>query len=332
MVVVKCREMQWANVLGRVPISRNVCTRILRPMRMPWRMRPNPTQFFSAAAVALFSALAPAAELIDPAARGFGKPSYTADFTWQDELGLDGAPGGLEMWEARVVAPLAKFGSDELLVGLSLGYELRGFQLNGAIPIDTELHALEAQVAMRWAPEDSRWWGLGFVTPGLATDFDDVTSDSFSLTALAIAGYKWNDSLDFAGGVVMTYDLGEVKVYPALGFIWEPSPEFIVQATPPIVAIGWRPSDTWTLALVTYPAGGGWTTGTGEDEVRQIDLSLWRVALSLEKKMSNRLSFSVRAGVSFGGELELRDAQERVLRDTDLDTAPFAAAALKWSL
>jgi hypothetical protein len=281
--------------------------------------------------LALTSAVAPAAELIDPAARGFGKPSYTLDFTWQDELSLEDGSGGLEMWEARALAPLAKFGDENLMFGLSLGYEATGFDLGGDMPIDTDLHALEAQLAVRWAPDDSRWWGLGFVTPGIATDFEDVNGDAFSLTALAIAGYRWNDRLDFAGGVVMTYDLGEVKVYPALGFIWEPTEEFIVQATPPIVAIGWRPVETWTLALVTYPAGGGWSVGSGEDEVRQIDLTLWRAALSLEKKVGDHWSFSVRAGVSFGGELELRDEDEVVLQDTDLDAAPFAAAAVKWS-
>ena len=197
--------------------------------------------------------------------------------------------------------------------------------------MDTDLHALEVQLAARWQPKDSRWWGLGFVTPGLATDFEDVNRDAFSLTALAIAGYRWSDRLDFAGGVVMTYDLGEVKVYPALGFIWEPSEEFIVQATPPIVAIGWRPVDTWTLALVTYPAGGGWSVGSRGDDVRQIDLTLWRAALSLEKRLDEHWSFSVRVGVSFGGELELRDEREIVLSDTDLDAAAFAAAAVKWS-
>ncbi|RBP42380.1 hypothetical protein DES53_10686 [Roseimicrobium gellanilyticum] len=280
---------------------------------------------------ALTTALVPAAELIDPAARGFGKPSYALDFTWQDELSLDDGPGGLEMWEARALVPLAKFGDENLMFGLSLGYEARGFDLGGEIPIDTDLHVLETQVAVRWQPKDSRWWGLGFVTPGLATDFEDVDGDAFNLTALAIAGYQWSDTLDFAGGVVMTYDLGDVKVYPALGFIWEPSKEFIVQATPPIVAVGWRPVDSWTLALVTYPAGGGWSVGSGEEEVRQIDLTLWRAALSLEKSVGDHWSFSLRAGVSFGGELELRSESERVLRDTDLDPAIFAAAAVKWS-
>lgn len=281
--------------------------------------------------MALMVAVAPATELIDPAARGFGKPSYTLDFTWQDELPLEGAPGGLEMWEARALAPLLKLGDEHLLFGLSLGYEATGFDLGGDMPVDTDLHVLEAQLAVRWAPEDSRWWGLGFVTPGIATDFEEVNGDAFSLTALAIAGYRWSDRLDLAGGVVMTYDLGEVQVYPALGFIWQPSEDFIIQATPPIVAIGWRPVETWTLALVTYPGGGGWSVGSGEDEVRQIDLTLWRAALSLEKKVGDHWSFSVRAGVSFGGELELRDEREVVLQDTDLDAAPFAAAAVKWS-
>ncbi len=295
-------------------------------------MRLPPTPLWLAFFALITTPLLPAADLIDPAARGFGKPAYVADFTWQGDLDLDtGSGGALSLYEGRFNAPVAKFGSDELLIGLSLSYDYTSFDLGGRYPVDADLHATEVQLAARWQPAGSRWWGLAFVTPGLSSDFEDVQDDAFSLTALAIAGYKVSDTFDVAAGVVALYSVGEASVYPAIGFIWRPDDEFIVQATPPIVAIGWTPVPAWTLALVTYPAGGGWSVGDSSDVVRQLDLTLWRVALSLEHKLDEHWSIGVRGGVSFGGELELRDARERVLQDVDLDPAPFVSAALKWS-
>ena len=50
-----------------------------------------------------------------------------------------------------------------------------------------------------------------------------------------------------------------------------------------------------------------------------------------ERRFGDHWRVSARAGVAFGGELELRDADARVISDTDLDPAPFGALAVKWA-
>lgn len=62
-----------------------------------------------------------------------------------------------------------------------------------------------------------------------------------------------------------------------------------------------------------------------------MELDLWRAAASVEKRIGEHWRVSVPGGVSFGGELELRDADSREIFSTDLDPAAFGAVALKWA-
>ncbi len=273
-----------------------------------------------------------AIELIDPAALGFGQPGLIFDTTYQSQLDYDSGHGGLESVEGRLRVPFARWNLDDLRIGASMAYEWRDMDLGGFGGVGTgHYHALEAQLFGFYESRNSPWWALAFATPGLATDFESVGSDAFQMSALALGGYRLNDRWNFALGVFGNLSLKDWTVLPAVGVLWRPNEEWIVQATPPIVAVGWMPTKEWTISLVTYPAGNGWEVGGDDGEVRQVDLSLWRAALSVERKFGEHWRLSARAGLAFGGELELRDTDERVLTSTDLDPAPFAAVALKWA-
>jgi Domain of unknown function (DUF6268) len=292
----------------------------------------RPLTFALALLTASTSLRAIAAELIDPAALGFGPPSFTLDTTYQGTLDYEDGSGGLETFEMRTVVPFAKWRSGDWLFGSSLKYSWTHADFGPAQNLGMkELHKAEVQLFAAWQVKDSPWWALGFVTPGVATDFQDLGSDGLTASGLALLGYRWSPTLDFAVGAFANYSLGEATALGAIGFIWQPNDRWIVQATPPILAIGWRPSREWTVGVVSYPSGGGWEVGEDGDAVRQVDLSLWRAALSVERRFGDHWRVSARAGVAFGGELELRDAEARVISDTDLDPAPFGAVAVKWA-
>jgi len=275
---------------------------------------------------------APAVEFIDPAALGFGPPAFTLDTTYQAKLGYDDGPDGLNMLETRAVLPLGKWNRDDLLLGMGIDYSWHHADFGGYQGLGTkDLHSLEARLSVFWRPEESKWWALGFVSPGLSTDFAAVSSDAVTLTALGLLGYRWNERLDLAGGVFASYGLDETQVMGAIGFIWRPNDQWIVQATPPVVAIGWQPRSDWTLALVAYPGGNSWEVAETGEGVRQVELDLWRVAASVEKRLGEHWRVSVRGGVSVGGELELRDADSHEISSTDLEPAGFGAIALKWA-
>lgn len=273
------------------------------------------------------------AELIDPAALGFGAPAFTLDTTLQGQLDYDGeSGGGLEMLEFRTVIPLGKINRGDWLFGASLNYSWHHADFGGLRGLGTaDLQTIEATIVAAWSRDDSPWWGLGFVSPGISTDFKNVTSNALSGSALALLGYRWNSRFDLAVGVFTGYALNRSSVMGSVGFIWRPNDQWIIQATPPIVAIGWKPDSEWTISAVAYPGGGSWEVGDSDEDVRDVDLTLWRAALSVERKFGEHWRISARAGIAFGGELELRDGDERVLENPDLDPAPFGAVAVKWA-
>jgi len=275
---------------------------------------------------------APAADLIDPAALGFGSPAFTLDTTFQDSLSLENGSGDINLFEVRALIPALKWQHDSWLFAAGLNYTGIEADFNTSANLGTtHLHDLAIQLVAAYNNPNTPWWALGFLTPGIASDFSSVTSDALTATSLALVGYRWNNQLDLAAGIFASWSLGEATVLPALGFIWNPSSHWTIQATPPIVAIGWKPIPNWTFGLVAYPAGGSWEIGNSSDPTRQIDLSLWRAALSIERRLGPHWRISARSGIAFAGDIEFRDSSARVLSSSNLDSAPFAALALKWA-
>jgi hypothetical protein len=267
-------------------------------------------------------------DLIDPAAFGFGRPGAMVDVTFMDTQDFANRDGGLDFFETRTILPFLTRKMGDVRLGLSLGYNLSELDFNGLAGLQNEtLHTLELQAGLFWRPEQSRWWGLGFVTPGLGTDFQGLSWDDFEISALGLLGYRFSETFSVAGGMFAQYGAEEGMIVPALGFIWKPDP-FIVQVTPPFVVLGWRATDRVTLSLSAYPSGGSWDV---EDPgVNRVDLSGWQTAASLIYKVTEHVSLSLRAGLNVGGELELRDSNNRVLANETLESAPFGAVNLRW--
>jgi hypothetical protein len=259
----------------------------------------------------------------------------TAAVTWrtadgrQKTLNYRAGCGGPE---GRALIPALKWQHDSWLFAAGLNYTGIEADFNTSANLGTtHLHDLAIQLVAAYNNPNTPWWALGFLTPGIASDFSSVTSDALTATSLALVGYRWNDHLDLAAGVFASWSLGEASVLPAIGFIWNPSSHWTIQATPPIVAIGWKPIPNWTFGLVAYPAGGSWEIGNSSDPTRQINLSLWRAALSIERRLGPHWRISARSGIAFAGDIEFRDSSARVLSSSNLDSAPFAALALKWA-
>ncbi|GAA5146033.1 hypothetical protein GCM10023213_38510 [Prosthecobacter algae] len=271
----------------------------------------------------------PAAELIDPAAFGFGRPGYMVDTTFIGEQDFDGSlKGSLEMFEVRTIIPVwsTKVGEGGRL-STSLGYNLT--QLNFDPGETMDLHTLEAQVGYFWNSPTSNWWGLGFVTPGLGTDFNGISLDDFQISALGLIGYEFTETFTIAGGVFASYANEDGTLLPALGFIWRPG-DWIVQVTPPFMVLGYKVSEPLTLSLSLYPSGGSWDLDRN-DGANTLDVSGWQGAASIIWKATDKLTVSLRGGINFGGEFEIRDEQERVRVDENLDPAPFGALNVRWA-
>lgn len=267
-------------------------------------------------------------DLIDPAAFGFGRPAYMADVTVMDTQDFENRPGGLDFLELRTILPMWTKKVGDLRVGASLSYNLSELDFNGLAGLQGEsLHTLEAQIGLFWRPEDSRWWGLGFLTSGVGTDFQSLSWDAVEVSGLGLLGYRYTETFTVAGGAFAQYGADEGMILPALGFIWQPGP-FIVQVTAPFVVLGWRATDRVTLSLSAYPSGGSWDIE--DPNVNRVELDGWQTAATVTYKATERVSISLRAGMNVGGELELRDGNNNVVTNQTLESAPFGAVNVRW--
>jgi hypothetical protein len=94
------------------------------------------------------------------------------------------------------------------------------------------------------------------------------------------------------------------------------------------VVLGWRATDRFTFSLSAYPGGGSWDVE--DPAVNRVELSSWQTAASVMYQATNRISISLRAGLNLGGELELRDSNNRVIANETLESAPFGALNMRW--
>jgi hypothetical protein len=297
-------------------------------------MKIHLTTLFFATTLTLAAQTAPEAtaarsvDLIDPAAFGFGRPGYMVDTTFVDTQDLANRPGGLDLMEVRTILPFWTKKVNSLRMSASLSYNLSELDFNGFFGLQSEtLHTLETQLSLFWRPEQSPWWGLGFVTPGIGTDFQGLSLDDFEVSSLGLLGYRFTNSFSLAGGFFAQYGAEEGMIVPALGFIWKPDP-FIVQVTPPFVVLGWRATERVTLSLSAYPSGGSWDVEN--PNVNRVELNGWQTAASVNYQATDRFSVSLRAGLNVGGELELRDENNHVLANETLESAPFGALNVRW--
>jgi hypothetical protein len=266
---------------------------------------------------------------IDPAAFGFGQPGFVADATFVDTQDFENHAGGIDFFELRTIAPVGFRKWGDFFVAGSIAYTLTEVGFQGWAGLEDEtLHTLEAQIAFSWRPQESRWSALGFVTPGLSTDFREISGDDLEIAGIGLVNYRVSDNLSLAGGVFGRYAANDGMIVPALGLVWQCEP-FIVQLTPPFVVLGWHATDRLTLSLSAYPSGGAWDIDNSN--VNRIEVSGWQAAGSVIYKLTDHLTASLRVGFNIAGELELKDSNKSVISDEDLEMAPFAAVNLRYA-
>lgn len=128
---------------------------------------------------------------------------------------------------------------------------------------------------------------------GIFSDFSTTTSKSVRWQGLALLRYNLTPSLAIKGGVAYL-DRVDVKMLPALGFLWTPNPHtrFDIFFPQPklstyVTTLGTR--DVWWYLGGEY-GGGSWTVTTDSNRVNpavpntytKMDINDWRITLGLE--------------------------------------------------
>ncbi len=285
--------------------------------------------FCLAIALALPSAAQDSAErvgLVDTALLGFGSPDPAFTATYFQPMDFSDGTGSLEMFETRLRVPLFKKRLDSgWRIGASFIHEYTRADFNGAQGLGAlDLQTIDLQVSLsRFPRSQSGWMGLLIASPGLATDFDGIGSRDFAFRVIAVGGYQISPTLTLALSGYFSHSLEEQRALPGIGVLWRPSKTWAVQLTPPIGAVVWRATDAVALNLSAFPSGGAWDVGEQQANVSGVVVSGYRVGIGAEYKVGSDWRLNLLVGMNVGGDFQLRDNANNVVRESDLDPAAF---------
>ncbi|MEM9702771.1 MAG: DUF6268 family outer membrane beta-barrel protein [Planctomycetota bacterium] len=161
-------------------------------------------------------------------------------------------------------------------------------------------------------PLSERWIAQIGVSPGLYTDFDNTSSDSFRIPARALAIYNYSPRTQFTVGAVFL-DREDITWVPAVGMIHRPNPrttlEFILPR-PRIIQQFWGldQNDGGFGYLAGELGGGSWAVERSRRPGVPIDdvatLSDLRLLAGFEWKRQGRVGFVAETGWVFNREIE----------------------------
>ncbi len=116
--------------------------------------------------------------------------------SWASDADFSSAIGSLSQWETGVRTNVPVFETDKIRLTAGIQYRYNQLNFTGApaplANMDFDLHRLDVPFNF-WADLNSRWKLWIRLQPGWYSDFDNVGSDDFILTTLALLSYQWNE-------------------------------------------------------------------------------------------------------------------------------------------
>jgi hypothetical protein len=238
-----------------------------------------------------------------------------------EETFIYGKPGSLSELEINRAEIASTF-------ALPMGYNIEtpllvtpGFAANwlegpirapGVPPPSTDLppRVYDAYLDFAWYPHVTPYLGaeLGFRT-GVWSDFDHVTTESIRFLGRGLASMSASPNLDILFGVVYL-DRLKVKILPAGGVYWRPTPDwdaYIVFPNPKIRRYWTTTGNTkWYYYVAGEYGGGSWTVdrdGLGD----RIDINDIRAIGGIEWETQTQVRGHIEAGYVFDRQVVYND-------------------------
>jgi hypothetical protein len=177
----------------------------------------------------------------------------------------------------------------------------------GLSDLPPQLHTV--YLDFTWAPlffEHHRL--LLTVAPSLYTDFEASTSDAFRLTGKAL--YVWDsipDRLQFVAGVLYL-NRDNIRVLPAGGAIWKPTPDYNFELIFPKPKLGMRVNvghgyEDW-LYLAGEFGGNTWSIVRDSGANDKVTWQDWRLLAGYERRLDGGAGYRLEAGYVFSRKVE----------------------------
>ena len=252
--------------------------------------------------------------------------------SWASDADFSSTLGSLSQWETGVQANVPFFETDKIRLTAGIQYRYNRLKFTGALgplaDMDFDLHRVDIPVNF-WADLNPRWKLWLRLQPGWYSDFDNVGSDDFILTTLALMSYQWNEKARIAFGGYYSRDLGEPRLLPAVGFIFEPDPQWSIALTFPRAEVAYAPNRDWFIAGRVFLSGAGWniTDPAGGSNDVDLDYKSMRIGLGVERRLSGPWWAYLDGGAQMGQEISIEEAP--YVFERELDASVFVTGGVK---
>ncbi|MFT5468267.1 MAG: hypothetical protein ACI8UO_003376 [Verrucomicrobiales bacterium] len=253
-------------------------------------------------------------------------------FSWSDSADFSNKSGSVSQQEAGIEANVPLFTTEKFRVTGGVKYRWNQLDFTGAaFPLESqsfELHRVDLPINV-WADVNDRWKLWVRLQPGVYSDFEDVSSDDFILTSLALLSYRWSDSVKVAFGGFYSKDLGEERALPALGLIIEPSPHWSLALTFPRVELAYSPNEDWLFTGRAVLSGAGWNITDPQGNGADVDLNYRAVSagIGIDHRLNGPWWAYLDAGVQLAQEIEIEGNGYDFTEE--LDPSLFVSAGIR---
>ncbi len=256
-------------------------------------------------------------------------PSASVDYTVVPELDFGSAAGGLSCARLELDMPLSKplrINRRQMLV-FSAGYEATWLDTDTFLG-SMDLHDFRLKVRWLHSEPGRRWAWTALLEPGVGTGSGGGGGDVFSINGQL--GFRYRKSPEFAwlGGVMFFHNSMDTRVYPGIGFQWNPSDDVVVRWAGTDFRASWQVHDDWLLHAGVWAGGGTWSVrqGGGGFSVR---LRTFHAGLGVERRLTEKIWLGLWGGTTFASNLEIETAPGERLFKEDAETGWFVKLGIR---
>ena len=240
-------------------------------------------------------------------------PNYavaSSYFNWDADANFSGGKGSVGQREYGIEGNVPLLMREGFRLTAGVKYRLNQLSFSGADhPLGSrsfDLHRVDLPINA-WVDLNDRWKLWARLQPGWYSDFENVGSDDFILTSLALLSYRWTDSVKVAFGAYYSRDLGEDRVLPAVGVIYEPGPNLSLALTFPRVELAYAPTEDWLFTGRAVLSGSGWNITDPTGGATDVDLNYRsvRAGIGIDHRLTGPWWLFLDVGLQFAQEIEI---------------------------
>jgi len=160
-----------------------------------------------------------------------------------------------------------------------------------------------------------KWTLLGFLTPGLASDFKaDISSDDFTIQAVLVFIRQYSQKLSIGYGAAYANTFGEPFPLPILALEWNNGKNMKLSTILPVSSEFWyRANPLLDLGLSLKVAGNQYR---GDPDIYNVSIPMMRYSVgtfgpSIKFRFSKGMSIGIDSGITFLRRFEFFDNEKK---------------------